>query len=51
MNNVSDVLAGRFREYHFFQQVHKKLLKSRNDCLLIYRLLHYFPMLSKNSIR
>ena len=34
-----------------FQPVHKKLLKSRNDWLLIYRLLHYFSMFSKNSIR
>ena len=34
----------------FFQPVHKKLWKLRNDSLLMYRLLHYFPMLSKNSI-
>ena len=35
---------------NLFQPVHKKLLKSRNDSLLIYRLLHYFSVFSKISI-
>ena len=39
------------QENLFFNRYIKKLLKSRNDWLLNYRLLHYFPMLSKNYIR
>ena len=36
---------------NFFNLCIKKLLKSRYDCFLIYRLLHYFQMFSKNFIR
>ena len=35
---------------NFFNRYTKKLLKLRNDWLLIYRLLHYFPTFSKSSI-
>ena len=35
---------------NFFNRYIKKLSKSRNHWLLIYRLLHYFPVFSKNSI-
>ena len=35
---------------NFFNRYIKRLLKSRNYWFLIYRILHYFPMFSKNSI-